>query len=117
MDCPARGSPVTLEVGREQPLWALLSDAVLAAEKDEYIEVAQVRWNCGWHGMRRIRVESIDTIAGDEATVKRVALIDEITDELADIDQVATFEGLLAETRRQRGIDPAATDGDNDATE
>lgn len=116
MDCPACGSSVTLEVGPDRPLSTSLSDAVLAAEEDEHIEVTRDCWNCGWHETRQIRVESVDTTAGDETAVERAALIDEITDELAEIDQVATLEGLLAETRRQRRTGPATTDTDDDTT-
>ncbi|QZP39384.1 hypothetical protein [Halobaculum magnesiiphilum] len=117
MDCPACGCPVTLEVGPERPLSMSLSDAVLAAEEDERIEVTRDCWDCGWHETRQILVESIDTIAGDEATVERAALIDEITDELAGIDQVATLEELLAETRRQRRTEASTADTDSDSTE
>jgi hypothetical protein len=117
MDCPARGSPVTLEVGPDRPLSTSLSDAVLAAEEDERIEVSRDCWDCGWHEMRQLSIESIDTTAGDETAVERAALIDEITDELAEIDQVATLEEFLTEARRQRRADPVTSDTDGNATE
>ena len=115
MDCPACGSPVTLEVGPDRPLSTSLSDAVLAAEADEQIEVIRDCWDCGWHETRALRVASIDTTAGDETAVERAALIDEI-DELGEIDTVDTPEEMLAAIRRQRATDPATTDAD-DATE
>ena len=114
MDCPACGSPVTLEVGPDRPLSTSLSDAVLAAEEDEQIEVTRDCWDCGWHETRALRVASIDTTAGDETAVERAALIDEI-DELGEIDTVDTLEEMLAAIRRQRATDPARTDTDDAA--
>jgi len=105
MDCPACDSPVTLEVGPECPISTSLRDAVLAAAPDELLEVTRSCWNCGWHEERQLRVESIDTTAGDETTVERAALMDEITDELAGIDDVAILEDALAEIRRQRRLE------------
>lgn len=116
MDCPACGAPVTLEVGPERPLSTSLIDALLTADEDERIEITRECWDCGWHEVRQLRVESIDTTAGDAAAVERAALIDEITDELAAIDRVATLEEALAEIRRQRRHDAAATDTDDDST-
>ena len=116
MDCPACGSPVTLEVGHDRPLSTSLSDAVLTEEADEQIEVTRDCWDCGWHETRALRVASIDTTAGDETAVERAALIDEITDELAAIESVDTLEVTLAAIRRQRATDPARTETD-DATE
>jgi hypothetical protein len=116
MDCPACGSPVTLEVGPDRPLSTSLSDAVLAAEEDEHIEVTRDCWDCGWHETRALRVTSIDTTAGDETTVERAALIDEITDELASIGSVDKLKETLAAIRRQRATDPTTTDTD-DTTE
>ena len=115
MDCPACGSPVTLEVGPDRPLSTSLSDAVLAAEEDEQIEVTRDCWDCGWHETRALRVASIDTTAGDETAVERAALIDEITDELAATGSVDTLEETLAAIRRQRATDPARTDTDDAA--
>ena len=114
MDCPACGSPVTLEVGPDRPLSTSLSDAVLAAEEDERIEVTRDCWDCGWHETRALRVASIDTTAGDETAVERAALIDEITDELGDIESVDTLEETLAAIRRHRAADPATTDTDDE---
>ncbi|SFC67909.1 hypothetical protein SAMN05444422_11463 [Halobiforma haloterrestris] len=110
MDCPACGSPVTLKVGPEQPLSTSLSDAVLAAGPDERVEVTRDCWNCGWHEVHQLRVESIDTTEGNEAAAKRTALVDEITGELAAIDDVATLEEALAEIRRQRQLEPPPND-------
>ncbi|MDT3437379.1 hypothetical protein [Haloarcula sp. 1CSR25-25] len=116
MDCPACGSPVTLEVGPDRPLSTSLSDAILAAEEDEHIEVTRDCWDCGWHETRTLRVASIDTTTGDKTAVERAALIDEITDELASIGSVDTLAEMLAAIRRQRATNPARTDTD-DATE
>jgi len=114
MDCPACGSPVTLEVGPDRPLSTSLSDAVLAAEEDERIEVTRDCWDCGWHETRALRVASIDTAAGDETAVEQAALIDEITDELGEIESVDTLEETLAAIRRQRATDPTRTDTDDE---
>jgi hypothetical protein len=116
MNCPACGSPVTLEFGSDWPLSTSLSDAILTAEEDEQIEVTRDCWDCGWHETRALRVASIDTTAGDETAVERAALIDEITDELAAIESVDTLEETLAAIRQQRATDPARTATD-DATE
>lgn len=115
MACPACGSPVTLEVGPEQPLSTSLSDAVLETDEDERIEITRDCWDCGWHETRELRVESIDTTAGDEAAVERAALVDEITDELAEIDSVETLEDTLGEIRRQCRHESATTDPDTDS--
>lgn len=114
MDCPACGGPVTLEVGPEWPLSTSLSDAILAAAEDERIEVTRNCWDCGWQESRQIRVDSIDTTAGDETVVERATLLDEITDELAGIDSVETLEDLLAAIHRHRRTDPVTTDTDDD---
>ncbi|WP_435185730.1 hypothetical protein [Halobellus sp. EA9] len=115
MDCPACGSTVTLEVGPDRPLSTSLSDAVLASEEDERIEVSRDCWDCGWHEMRQLRIESIDTTAGDQTAVERAALIDEITHELAAIGSVDTLEETLAAIREQRATDSARTDTDDAA--
>jgi hypothetical protein len=104
MDCPACCSPITLEVGPERPLSTSLCDAVLAAGPDERLKITRNCWNCGWHEERQVHVESIDTTAGDETAVEQAALVDEITDELAGIDDVAILEDALAEIRRQRRL-------------
>jgi len=116
MDCPACGAPLTLEVGPEQPLSTSLRDAVLAAEADERLEITRACWDCGWQEVRQVRVESIDTTAGDEAAVARAGLIDEINDELAGIESVDTLEETLATIHQHRDTDPATTDT-NDAPE
>lgn len=114
MDCPACSSSLTLEVGPERPLSASLSDAIFASDEDERIEVTRDCWDCGWHEVRQLRVESIDTTEGDEAAVERAALIGEITDELAAIGSVDTLEETLAAIRRQRATDPTRTDTDDE---
>lgn len=117
MDCPDCGSPITLEVGPERPLSESLRDAVLAADADEHLEVTRNCWNCGWHEERQLRVESIDTTAGDETIVKRAALVAEITNELAAIDDVSTLEDALAEIRRQRRLKPQPDETSDDIPE
>lgn len=114
MDCLACGSSVTLEVGPDHPLSVSLTDAILTAEQDECIEVSRECWDCGWHEERQLRASSIDTTEGDEAAVERAALVDEITDELAAIDSLATLEDALAEIRRQRRLEPSIDDTDED---
>jgi len=95
-----------LEVGPERPLSTSLLQATLGADTDEHIEITRDCWNCGWHEMRQLRVECIDTTLGDETTVKRAALVDEITDELTAIENVETLEDALAEIRQRRQLEP-----------
>ena len=116
MDCPGCGAPLTLEVGPEQPVSTSLRDAVLAAEADERLEITRVCWDCGWQEVRQVRVESIDTTAGNETAVERAGLIDEINDELAGIESVDTLEEALATIRQHRDTEPATTETD-DTTE
>jgi len=78
MDCPACGSPLTLEVGPERPLSTSLRDAILAAEAGERLEITRACWDCGWQEVRQMRVESIDMTAGDQAAVERATLLNEI---------------------------------------
>ncbi|WP_042664307.1 hypothetical protein [Haloferax sp. ATB1] len=106
MDCSACGSSVTLEVGPDHPPSASLTDALLAADEDECIEVSRNCWNCGWHEERQVRVASIETTEGDE-----------ITDELAAIESLATLEDALAEIRRQRRLEPSTADTDAGTSE
>jgi len=117
MDCPACGSSVTLEVGPDHPLSASLTDALLAADEDECIEVSRNCWNCGWHEVRQVCVASIETTEGDETAIERAALLDEITDELAAIECLATLEDALAEVRQQRRLEPSTADTDADTPE
>lgn len=74
-----------LDVGPDRPLSTSLSDALLAADEDEYIEVSRDCWDCGWHEEQQIHVESIDTIDGDE--VRRQRQLEPPTD---DMDEGAT---------------------------
>ena len=120
MDCPACGSSLTLEVGPKRPLSTSLPDAILVADEDERIEVTWDCWDCGWQEARQIRVESIDTTAGDETAVERAALVDEITDDLVVIEDLATLEEIRTEIRCRRRHDPATTDtgeGSSERTE
>jgi hypothetical protein len=117
MDCPACGGPVTLEVGPDRPPSTSLSDAVLDAAEDDCLDVVRTCWDCGWQEERRLRVEAIDTTAGDADAIERAALLEEITDELAAIEDLRTLEDALAEVRRQRRLEPAADDTNDDVTD
>ena len=117
MDCPACGGPVTLEVGPDRPPSTSLSDAVLDAAEDERLDVVRTCWDCGWQEERRLRIEAIDTTAGDDAMIERAALLKEITDELAAIEDLRTLEDTLAEVRGQRRLEPVAEDTNEDVTE
>ena len=117
MDCPACGGPVTLEVGPDRLPSTSLSDAVLDAAEDERLDVVRTCWDCGWQEERRLRIEAIDTTAGDDAMIERAALLKEITDELAAIEDLRTLEDTLAEVRRQRRLEPVAEDTNEDVTE
>lgn len=117
MDCPACGGPVTLEVGPDKPPSTSLTNAVLDAAEDERVDAVRTCWACGWQEERRLRVEAIDTTAGDDAVIERAALLKEITDELAAIEDLRTLEDTLAEVRRQRRLEPVAEDTNEDVTE
>ena len=117
MDCPACGGPVTLEVGPDRPPSTSLSDAVLDAAEDERLDVVRTDWACGWQEERQIRVEAIETTAGDADAIERARLLEEITDELEAIEALGTLEDTLAEVRRQRRLEPAAEDTNEDVTE
>lgn len=117
MDCPACGGPVTLEVGPDRPSSTSLSDAVLDAAEDERLDVVRTCWDCGWQEERRLRMEAIETTAGDADAIERSRLLEEITDELAAIEALGTLEDTLAEIRRQRRLEPAAEDTNENATE
>ncbi|MFT4920866.1 MAG: hypothetical protein ACI8XM_000057 [Haloarculaceae archaeon] len=117
MECPACGSSVTLEVGPDHPISTALLDAVLATEEDECIELSRHCWNCGWGEERQLRVASIDTTPGDETVVERAAIIDDITDELAAIENLETLKDARAEVRRQGRLDPSTDNMETDRRE
>jgi len=117
MDCPACGGPVTLEIGPNRLPSTSLTDAVLDAAADERLDVLRTCWDCGWQEERRLRIEAIDTTAGDDAVIERAALLEEITDELAAIENLRTLEDALAEVRRQRRLEPSTEDTNEDSTE
>jgi len=94
-----------------------LTDAVLDAAADERLDVLRTCWECGWQEERRLRVEAIDTTAGDDAVIERAALLERITDELAAIEDLGTLEDALAEVRRQRRLEPSTEDTNEDAME
>lgn len=104
VNCPACGGPVTLEMleaETAQPHSLSLTEAILAADEDEHVELSRDCWECGWHEERHVRIEAIDTAKGDDAAIRRAALVEEITNELAATDSLNTLEGILAEIRRQ----------------
>jgi len=117
MDCPACGGPVTLEIGPDRLPSTSLTDAVLDAAADEHLDVLRTCWDCGWQEERRLRVEAIETTAGDTDAIERARLLEEITDELEAIEALGTLEDTLAEVRRQRRLEPAAEETNEDATE
>ncbi|UPV76984.1 hypothetical protein M0R89_22295 (plasmid) [Halorussus limi] len=117
MDCPACGGPVTLEVGPDRPPSTSLSNAVLDAAEDERLDVVRTCWDCGWQEEHRLRVEAIDTTAGDADAIERARLLEKITDELAAIEALGTLEDTLTEVRRQRRLKPAVEDTNENATE
>jgi hypothetical protein len=55
--------------------------------------------------------------AGDETAVEKAALVDEITDDLATIPDLATLEEVRAEILHRRRHGPAATDTEEDPSE
>ena len=69
-----------------------------------------------WQEERRLRMEAIETTAGDADAIERAGLLGEITDELAAIEALGTLEETLAEVRRQRRLEPAAEDTNEDVT-
>jgi len=117
MDCPACGCPIALEVGPDRRFRRRFPTQSLQRRRTSESRLPEIVGTVGGHETRRIRIESIDTTAGDEAAIERAVLIDEIIDELEGIDQVATLEDLLAETRRQRRTDATTADTDGDVTE
>lgn len=117
MDCPACGGSVTLEVGPDRPPSTSLSDAVLDAAEDERLDIVRTCWDCGWQEERQLRVEAIETTAGDADAIECARLLEAITDELEAIEALGTLEDTLAEVRRQRRLEPAAEDTNENATE
>lgn len=117
MDCPACGGPVSRDVGPDRPPTTPLAEAILSADEDECVGVTQTCWNCGWQEDRQIRVTSITTSDGDLDVVARATLIDELTDELKAIDEVATLEDALGEIRRLRRIEPSVKDANEEPSE
>lgn len=117
MDCPACGGPVTLEIGPNRLPSTSLTDAVLDAAADECFDVLRTCWDCGWREERRLRLEAIDTTAGDDTAIERATLFEEITDELAAIENLRTLKDALAEVRRQRRLEPSTEDMNEDAME
>ncbi len=111
---PVEYATLTLEVGPNHPPPASLTDALLAADEGECIEVSRKCWNCGWHEKRQGCVAAIETTDGDETAIERAALLDESTDELEAIEHLATLEDALTEGRRQQRLEPSTADTDAD---
>ena len=103
-----------MEVGPDQPLSASVADALLAAAEDESIFVARDCWACGWSEERSVIIDSIETTEGDSQAIERAALLDDIMSEATAIDSLATLEDVLAEIRRQRRLEPTASDSSDD---
>ncbi|MFC4360229.1 hypothetical protein ACFO0N_19960 [Halobium salinum] len=114
MECPACGGPVTMEVGPDQPLSASVTDALLAADEAEQIIVARNCWACGWTEDRSVVIDSIETTEGDTDAIERAVLLDDIMSEATAIDSLATLEDALAEIRRQRRLETAASGSPED---
>lgn len=117
MECPACGGPVTMDVGPDQPLSASVADALLAAVEDELIIVTRDCWACGWSEERSVVIDSIETTEGDAQAVERAALLDDIMHEATSIDDLGTLEDALAEIRRQRRLEAAASGSPEDVDE
>jgi hypothetical protein len=114
MECPVCGGPVTMEVGPDQPLSASVADALLAAVEDEQIIVARNCWACGWTEERLVVIDSIETTEGDAQAVERAALLDDIMNEATAIDDLGMLKKALAEVRRQRRLETAASGSSED---
>lgn len=117
MECPACGGPITMDVGPNQPVTASIADALLAADENDQIDVTRHCWECGWTEDRAVSIDSIEITEGDSAAVGRAVLLDDIEDELAAIESLATLEDALAEVRRQRQLEPQTDDTNEDVPE
>jgi len=106
-----------MEIGPNQPLSASVTDALLAAAEDEQIILARNCWACGWAEERSVVIDSIETVEGEADTIERATLVDEITDELAAIDDVEILEETLATIRGKQRTDSATTDTNTDTPE
>ncbi|MFC7130579.1 hypothetical protein [Haloferax chudinovii] len=102
-----------MEVGPNWPPSISVAKALLAADAEEQLELSRNCWECGWQETRVVRIDSIETTTGDAHTIKRAALVDEITAELEAIDSLETLSDALADLRRQRQLE-ADTAGTTD---
>jgi hypothetical protein len=114
MECPSCGGPVTIEVWPDQLLSTSVTDALLAADEDEQIVIARNCWVCGWGEERSVSIDPIETTEGDTHAVERATLIDDIMSEATAINSLATLEDTLAEIRRQRRLEAAASGSADD---
>lgn len=103
-----------MEVGPDQPLSVSVADALLTAVEDEQIIVARNCWACGWTEERSVVIDSIETTEGDAQAVERAALLDDIVNEATAIEDLGTLENALAGVRRQRRLEPTASDSADD---
>ena len=103
-----------MDVGPDQPLSASVVDALLAAVEDESIIITRDCWACGWSEERSVVIDSIETTEGDAQAVERAALLDDIMNEATAIDDLGTLENALAEVRRQRRLETAASGSPQD---
>lgn len=104
-----------MEVGPDKPFSASVTDALLDADEDEQIVVSRNCWECGWCEERSVFIDAIETTEGDDYAVERAALFDDVTSEATAIDDLATLEDDLAELRRQRRLETAASRSTDDA--
>jgi hypothetical protein len=103
-----------MDVGPDQPLSASVADALLAGDEYEPIIVARDCWTCGWREERSVVIDSIETTEGDAQAVERAALLDDIMNEATAIEDLGTLEDALAEVRRQRRLETAASGSPED---
>lgn len=109
MNCPQCNSNITMEVGPERPLSASLVDTLITAEEDEQVDINRDCWQCGWREKRSVRLETIEITNGDTHVVERSTLMNEIMNELETIESLTTLRDALAEVRRQRRLETAAS--------
>jgi len=113
MECPECDGPVTVEVGRGQPLSTSILDTLLDADEDEDLIILRDCWACGWDEERSVVIESIETTPGDTDAIERTELLNEIMREASKIDSTATLEDAFAELRRKRRLETGVANSSN----